>query len=83
METTLSLLTQLSGALFACPLHAAPQSEDVHALGNFSGLLSYSLNSLKGGYMGTTIGVIKGATRSLDYSSFGPSSATRLQPSWP
>ena len=35
--------------------------------------MSYSLNSLKGGYigdyMGTTIGVIKGDTRSLDSSS--------------
>ena len=35
--------------------------------------MSYSLNSLKGGYIGdcigTTIGVIKGDTRSLDYSS--------------
>ena len=37
--------------------------------------LSHSLNSLKGGYtgddIGTTIGVIKGDTRSLDYSSLG------------
>ena len=35
--------------------------------------MSYSLNSLKGGYIGdqgTTIGVIKGDTRSLDYSSY-------------
>ena len=35
--------------------------------------MSHSLNSLKGGYIrdyiGTTIGVIKGDTRSLDYSS--------------
>ena len=35
--------------------------------------VSYNLNSLKGGYIGiiygTTIGVIKGDTRSLDYSS--------------
>ena len=35
--------------------------------------VSYSLNSLKGvyigDYIGTTIGVIKGDTRSLDYSS--------------
>ena len=34
--------------------------------------MSYSLNSLKGGYIGdyigTTMGVIKGDTRSLDYS---------------
>ena len=30
--------------------------------------MSYSLNSLKG-YCGTTIGVIKGDTRSLDYGS--------------
>ena len=37
--------------------------------------LSHSLNSLKGGYIvhyiGNTFGVIKGDTRSLDYSSFG------------
>ena len=36
--------------------------------------MSYSLNSLKGGYiriiLGTTIGVFKGDTRSLDYSSY-------------
>ena len=36
--------------------------------------MSYSLTSLKGGYigdyMGTSIGVIKGDTRSLDYSSY-------------
>ena len=36
--------------------------------------MSYSRNSLKGGYtgdyMGTTIGVIEGYTRSLDYSSY-------------
>ena len=36
--------------------------------------MSYSLNSLKGGYIGgyirTTIGLIKGDTRSLDYSSY-------------
>ena len=36
--------------------------------------LSHSLNSLKGDYIGiiqgTTIGVIKGDTRSSDYSSF-------------
>ena len=36
--------------------------------------MSYSLNSLKGvymgDYMGTTIGVIKGETRSLDSSSY-------------
>ena len=31
--------------------------------------MSYSLNSLKGGYIGDYIGVIKGDTRSLDYSS--------------
>ena len=34
--------------------------------------MSHSLNSLKGGYIGdyigTTIGVVKGDTRSLDYS---------------
>ena len=34
--------------------------------------MSHSLNSLKGGYIGdyigTTMGVIKGDTRSLDYS---------------
>ena len=29
----------------------------------------YSLNSLKGGYIGIIIGGIKGDTRSLDYSS--------------
>ena len=38
--------------------------------------VSFSLNSLKGGYIGiiygTTIGVIKGDTRSLDYSSCDP-----------
>ena len=37
--------------------------------------MSHSLNSLNGGYVGeyigTTIGVIKGDTRSLDYSSYG------------
>ena len=37
--------------------------------------MSYSLNSLKGVIWGiiwrTTIGVIKGDTRSLDYSSYG------------
>ena len=36
--------------------------------------MSYSLNSLKGGYIGDYIGdyyrVIKGDTRSLDYSSY-------------
>ena len=36
--------------------------------------MSYSLNSLKGGYIGdyigATIGVINGDTRSLDYSSY-------------
>ena len=32
--------------------------------------MSYSLNSLKGDYIGTTIGDIKGDTRSLDYSSY-------------
>ena len=38
------------------------------------GYMSYSLNSLKGGYkgdyIGGIIGVIKGDTRSLDYSSY-------------
>ena len=38
--------------------------------------MSYSLNSLKGGlyrglYRGSTIGLIKRDTRSLDYSSYG------------
>ena len=37
--------------------------------------MSYSLNSLKGVIWGiiygTTIGVIRGDTRSLDYSSYG------------
>ena len=37
--------------------------------------MSYSLNSLKGGYIGDYIGdyyrVIKGGTRSLEYSSYG------------
>ena len=38
--------------------------------------MRYSLNSFKAGYIGdffsgTTIGVIKGDTRSLDYSSYG------------
>ena len=37
--------------------------------------MSHSLNSLKGVYMGKYIGdyyrVIKGETRSLDYSSYG------------
>ena len=37
--------------------------------------MSYSLNSLKGVIQGiiygTTIGVIKGDSRSLDYSSYG------------
>ena len=32
--------------------------------------MSLNLNSLKGIIYGTTIGVIKGATRSLDYSSY-------------
>ena len=36
--------------------------------------MSHSLNSLKGGYLGgiqgTTIGDIKGDTRSLDYGSY-------------
>ena len=36
--------------------------------------MSHSLNSLKegyiGDYLGTTIGLIKGDTRSLDYSSY-------------
>ena len=36
--------------------------------------MSYSLNSLKGGYIGdyigTTMRAIKGNTRSLDYSSY-------------
>ena len=32
--------------------------------------MSHSLNSLKGIIWGTTIGVIKGDTRSLDYSSY-------------
>ena len=32
--------------------------------------MSYSLNSLKGDIWGTTIGDIKGDTRSLDYSSY-------------
>ena len=31
--------------------------------------MSYSLNSLKGGYIGDCMGIIKGDTRSLDYSS--------------
>ena len=43
--------------------------------GTHKGYLSHSLNSLKGeyigDYIGTTIGVIKGDTRSLDYGSFG------------
>ena len=48
--------------------HVLPklQSQRVH--------MSHSLNSLKGDYMGNyignTIGVIKGDTRSLDYSSY-------------
>ena len=29
--------------------------------------MSYSLNSLKGVYLGDSIGVVKGYTRSLDY----------------
>ena len=32
--------------------------------------MRYSLNSLKGGYIGEYIGVVKGATRSLDYGSY-------------
>ena len=43
--------------------------------GRVSPHLSYSLNSLKGGYIGAYIGDyyrgLKGATRSLDYSSLG------------
>ena len=35
------------------------------------GYMSYSLNSLKGAYIGDYIGVIRGDTRSLDYSSYG------------
>ena len=52
--------------------------------------MSYSLNSLKGGYIGeyigTNIGGIKGDTRSLDYSSYPqhkaevPSEFIRLLP---
>ena len=45
------------------------------SIGALRGQVSYSLNSLKGGYIGdyigTTIGLIKGDTRSLDYSSSG------------
>ena len=41
---------------------------------NFLLHMYYSLNSLKGGYLGdyvgATIGVIKGDTRSLDYGSY-------------
>ena len=33
--------------------------------------MSYSLSSLKVVIWGTTIGVIEGDTRSLDYSSYG------------
>ena len=34
------------------------------------GNMSYSLNSLKGGYIGDYMGDIKGDTRSLDYGSY-------------
>ena len=41
--------------------------------------MSYSLNSLKGGYIGEyIIGVIKGDTRSLHYSSFSHPSVDRM-----
>ena len=44
--------------------------------------MSSSLNSLKGLYRvipGTTIGLIKWDTRSLDYGSHGPKSGFRLE----
>ena len=52
------------------------QGSDSSASWGFDGLdMSYNLNSLKGGmyrglYRGTTIRIIKGDTRSLDYSSY-------------
>ena len=43
--------------------------------GVISTRMSYSQNSFKGGflgdYIGTSIGLIKGDTRSLDYSLYG------------
>ena len=33
--------------------------------------MSHNLNSLKGILLGSSIGVIKGDTRSVDYSSYG------------
>ena len=42
--------------------------------------MSYSLNSLKGDTIGT-IGLIKGDTRSLDYSSFSPNMSP-LEQKW-
>ena len=48
----------------------------------------YSLNSLKGGYIGDYVedyyrGVIKGDTRSLDYGSYSPFRIHSLIPYWP
>ena len=43
--------------------------------------MSYSRNSLKGGYIGDYIGVIKGDAGSLDFSSYeacGPSSQCQV-----
>ena len=40
--------------------------------------MSYGLNSIKGDDRGTTIRVIKGDTRSLDYSSHRPKHADSL-----
>ena len=60
-------------SMFALELPSWP-SAALELLSSWSyGNVSYSLNSLKGGYIrdyiGATIGVIKGDTRSLDYSS--------------
>ena len=63
--------------MIICSLHSVRlliQGGDIHASRDPGGYLSYSLNSLKGGYIGiyigTTIGDIRGDTRSLDYGSF-------------
>ena len=59
----------------------APSSRSLLRL--YDSYMSYGLNSLKGDYIGDDIGnyyrgVIKGDTRSLDYSSYNP--GITLQP---
>ena len=61
----------LESAKALCPIVRCSLAKN---LGGKDKQMSYSLNSLKGGYIGdyigTTIGVIKGDTRSLDYGSY-------------